>query len=72
MSGDVQASDVAEDLTAAAMWGNLKFLESLIQYGADPNLLNSQGNTALHVAVYYGELECASVLLSYKGLYVTK
>ena len=57
-----------EDLLAsAAMWGDLTLLESLLENGADPNLPNTQGNPPLHVASYYGELECASVLLSYKG-----
>lgn len=60
-------SDVTEDLTAAAMWGDVDLLESLLQNGADPNLPNAQGNTALHVACYYGERECANILLNYKG-----
>uniref|UniRef100_A0A1X7UH02 non-specific serine/threonine protein kinase n=1 Tax=Amphimedon queenslandica TaxID=400682 RepID=A0A1X7UH02_AMPQE len=60
-------SDVTEDLTAAAMWGDVALLESLLSNGADPNLPNSQGNTALHVACYYGERECASILLHYKA-----
>ena len=67
MSWPPQPSDVSEDLTAAAMWGDLRLLESLLENGADPNLPNTQGNSALHVASYYGETECASVLLSYKG-----
>ena len=54
-------------LSSAAMWGDLTLLESLLENGADPNLPNTQGNPPLHVASYYGELECASVLLSYKG-----
>lgn len=60
-------SDVTEDLTAAAMWGDVSLLESFLSNGADPNLTNAQGNTALHVACYYGERECASILLDYKG-----
>lgn len=62
-----EASDVTEDLTKAAMWGNIALLEGLLENGADPNLPNLDGNTALHVAASYGERECASVLLSYKG-----
>ena len=62
-----EPSDVSEDLTAAAMWGDLTLLESLLENGADPNMPNAQGNTALHVASYYGETECASALLSFKG-----
>ena len=65
-------SDVTEDLTAAAMWGDVDLLESLLQNGADPNLPNAQGNTALHVACYYGERECANILLNYKGQYFFK
>lgn len=61
------SSDVTEDLTAAAMWGDVQLLEGFLANGANPNLPNSQGNTALHVACYYGERECASVLLNYKG-----
>ena len=61
-------SDVTEDLTAAAMWGDVQLLESFLSNGADPNLPNNQGNTALHVACYYGERECASILLNYKGM----
>ena len=65
-------SDVTEDLTAAAMWGDVDLLESLLQNGADPNLPNAQRNTALHVACYYGERECANILLNYKGQYFLK
>lgn len=67
MSWEPQATDLSEDLTKAAMWGNLKLLESLLENGADPNFPNGQGNSALHEAAYYGETECASVLLSFKG-----
>lgn len=67
MSAVPQPSDVSEDLTAAAMWGDLNLLESLLENGADPNLFNSQGDTALHMAAYYGETECASQLLTFKG-----
>lgn len=67
MDWDLQPSDVSEDLTAAAMWGDLKLLESLLENGADPNPPDSRGNIALHVACYYGETECASVLLHHKG-----
>ncbi len=60
-------TDASEVLTAAAMWGNLKLLESVLENGADPNPPDSRGNIALHVACYYGETECASVLLHHKG-----
>ena len=56
-----------KDLIGAATWGDVNFLENCLQNGAEPNEKDEQGNTPLHVACYYGELECASVLLSYKG-----
>ena len=55
------------DLAAAAMWGDKELLESLLRGGADPDFPNLQGNSALHEAAYYGELECASILLDHKG-----
>ena len=57
----------AGDLTAAAMWGDKELLESLLNGGADPNFPNAQGDSALHEAAYYGEVECASILLDHKG-----
>ena len=57
----------ASDLAAAAMWGDLDLLESLLVSGADPNVPNQLGNGALHEAAYYGELECASLLLDHRG-----
>lgn len=62
-----QNGTVASDLTSAAMWGDKELLESLLVNGADPNFPNQQGNSALHEAAYYGELECASILLDHKG-----
>ena len=58
---------VPSDLTSAAMWGDKELLESLLTNGADPDFPNQQGNSALHEAAYYGELECASILLDHKG-----
>ena len=64
----VEEDCTAEDLTAAAMWGDSQLLEGyLMNNNVDPNLLNAQGNTALHVASYYGERECANTLLTFKG-----
>jgi ankyrin repeat protein len=64
---DQPTDNTTEDITAAAMWGDVALLENFLANGADPNTRNSQGNTALHVACYYGERECASVLLNYKA-----
>ena len=62
-----ELATIAEDLTAAAMWGEAQLLEGYLLNGVDPNLVNAQGNTALHVASYYGERECANTLLTFKG-----
>ncbi len=59
--------DLSEELTKAAMWGNLKLLESLLEAGANPNFPNSRGDSPLHEAAYYGEIDCASCLLKFKG-----
>ena len=63
----VSRAMVASDLTSAAMWGDKDLLESLLAHGADPDFPNTQGDSALHEAAYYGEIECASILLEYKG-----
>ena len=63
----VSKSMVASDLTSAAMWGDKDLLESLLAHGANPDFPNDQGVSALHEAAYYGEIECASILLEYKG-----
>ena len=63
----VAGNDVTEDLTAAAMWGDVAMLEGYLDSGADPDLTNHQSNTALHVACYYGERECANTLIQHKG-----
>ena len=68
MAAPNQNGTVASDLTSAAMWGDKELLESLLTNGADPNFPNQQGNSALHEAAFYGELECASILLDHKGL----
>lgn len=58
---------VASDLSSAAIWGDKELLESLLTNGADPDFPNKHGNSALHEAAYYGELECVSILLDHKG-----
>ena len=68
MAAPNQNGTVASDLTSAAMWGDKELVESLLISGADPNFPNHQGNSALHEAAFYGELECASILLDHKGM----
>ncbi|MBY0412791.1 MAG: ankyrin repeat domain-containing protein [Bdellovibrionales bacterium] len=44
-----------------------KTTQYLLDNGADPKIKNSEGNTALHIAVYYGYLETAELLIK-KGV----
>ncbi len=67
MSDKQVLDDIAELLTASATWGEISLLEDYIKNGADPNIRNKKGDTTLHVACLYGEIECANTLLSYKG-----
>ncbi|KAI5054209.1 hypothetical protein GOP47_0030898 [Adiantum capillus-veneris] len=52
-------------LCAAAERGDAEVLQSLLNYGADVNLGNLEGTTALHVAVEAGWTEAAKLLVSY-------
>jgi ankyrin repeat protein len=36
----------------------------LISFGADPSVKDSNGNTALHLAVLHGNLDCMKVILN--------
>ena len=67
MSGKEALNDVAEILTASATWGEVTMVEELMKNGADPNIVNKKGDTTLHVACLYGEIECANTLLTCKG-----
>ena len=59
--------DLSDTLCDAALFGDKALLESLLENGADPNIPNSTGSYPLHEAAQYGETECASILLAYKG-----
>ena len=48
---DLVYASVWTPLLLASRLGRMTILELLLQYGADPNFPNSQGFTALHVAV---------------------
>lgn len=39
----------------------------LLEHGADPNIRDNNGNSALHYAVYNGHEEMASLLLQYNA-----
>jgi ankyrin repeat protein len=42
-------------------------LEVFLEHGFDPNLQNKMGNTPLHSAAYYHEVEYMKLLLKYGG-----
>lgn len=67
MSDEVTTSEIAELLTASATWGEVAMLEGYLKNGIDPNTVNAKGDTCLHVACMYGEIECVNTLLIYKG-----
>ncbi|MCO5549391.1 hypothetical protein L7F22_002862 [Adiantum nelumboides] len=52
-------------LCAAAEKGDVEFLQSLLNYGADVNSGNWEGATALHLAVDGGWTEAVKLLLAY-------
>ncbi|KAK1804610.1 hypothetical protein P4O66_020599, partial [Electrophorus voltai] len=47
----------------ACRYGHAKHLEHLLFYGADMQVQNATGNTALHICALYKEETCARVLL---------
>ena len=69
MSKEQSSIEMAEYMTASATWGEVNMLEDYLKNGADPDVANLKGDTTLHVACFYGEIECANTLLSNKGLF---
>lgn len=49
----------------AGFQGDTETLEKLLYEGADPNVQNAQGETALHLAVRHGHEQTAACLLAY-------
>jgi ankyrin repeat protein len=54
-AGHFAAAPPASSLHAAVEAGNATLLRSLIGFGADPNAVDRNGNTALHLAVVLGK-----------------
>ncbi|EZG44180.1 ankyrin repeat protein, partial [Gregarina niphandrodes] len=52
-------------LHVAAELPNERLIHDLLDWGADPNLDQNTGNTALHYAAEGGQLECAKLMLRY-------
>ncbi|KAI8113240.1 hypothetical protein M9435_003244 [Picochlorum sp. BPE23] len=51
------------DVIGAASAGSVDRLKQLLKDGADPDMKDEEGRTALHFASGYGELECMEALL---------
>ena len=56
-------------LQAAALNGCVETVSCLLQLGADPNLLDSDGRPALFSALQGGDVDCVEMLVgdTYKG-----
>ncbi len=46
-------------------WGLDQYLDLLLKYGANPDIQNMKGNTALHIAVLHNRAEAVSSLLKF-------
>lgn len=57
--------DLPLSLCFAAMRGDDLLLHKLLRQGMDPNELDSNGRTALHIAASKGSVDCVLVLLDY-------
>lgn len=49
-------------LHAAAHWGQIDCLKTLLRNGANPNLRSNSGKTALDAALHENKAECAAYL----------
>ena len=56
-------SDDGTPLMAAVVKGHLEIAKSLVKAGADPNLTDANGATALHYAVMFNNQELATLLI---------
>ena len=63
---DWSAMIARNDIFSAAKANNAELIYSFLEYGLnDPNELNDEGLTALHICATYGSLESAVLLLEY-------
>ncbi|KAM0860760.1 hypothetical protein ACQ4PT_046322 [Festuca glaucescens] len=60
---DGSSSNIPCNLLTVAATGNSSFLEDLLRVGMDPDVGDSKGRTALHIAASKGYEECVLVLL---------
>uniref|UniRef100_A0A8C8UGM1 Ankyrin repeat domain-containing protein 7 n=1 Tax=Peromyscus maniculatus bairdii TaxID=230844 RepID=A0A8C8UGM1_PERMB len=68
-SCEISPKDIkdATPLIKAAQCRQTECLDILLKYGADPDIIDCRGNTALHYAVYNGDVKTAAKLLEYRA-----
>ena len=59
-------------LREACFWGNTNIVGMLLEYGADTELVDSNGDTALIVAVRWNQQECVEHLLKHGADYTAQ
>ncbi|GAB1286393.1 hypothetical protein APTSU1_000162300 [Apodemus speciosus] len=68
-SCEISPKDIkdATPLIKASQCRQIECLDILLKHGADPNIMDCSENTALHYAVYNGDIKTATKLLEYKA-----
>ncbi|XP_015692747.1 potassium channel AKT2 isoform X2 [Oryza brachyantha] len=64
-AGEYDHGNIPCNLLTVAATGNSSFLEDLLKVGMDPDVGDSKGRTALHIAASKGYEECVLVLLKH-------
>lgn len=52
-------------LSSAIWYGDIEIIDTLLKYGANPNLLSSEGDSAVHRAGYRSDLKILKLLEEY-------
>ncbi|XP_076748879.1 ankyrin repeat and SAM domain-containing protein 1A isoform X3 [Xylocopa sonorina] len=61
---NLTTKDNETPLHCAAQYGHTEVVAQLLQYGCDPSIRNSRGESALDLAAQYGRLETVQLLVS--------
>uniref|UniRef100_A0A0D9WGU4 Potassium channel n=1 Tax=Leersia perrieri TaxID=77586 RepID=A0A0D9WGU4_9ORYZ len=64
-AGEYDHGNIPCNLLTVAATGNSSFLEDLLKVGMDPDVGDSKGRTALHIAASKGYEDCVMVLLKH-------
>ena len=65
--GCIKKQKLDLDLFEPCERGDVAQVREQLEAGADPNMKDSGGNTALHYASYHSHVKCAKLLLKYKA-----